>query len=339
MISGDHWRFASLGWARHRHRHRRGLAAGLALACWVALAACQAPQPDTAARPGASALPSSPAAATAPALIAATPQRWTPPALSSELYESSPTFSADGREVYFMRSQRDFTGWRLLYSRCQAGGWSAPRAPSFAAARAGLDADPHLAPDGQRLYFVSARHDPRGEDLDIYQVQRRGQGWGRPQRLPAPVNSPAAELLPRAQADGRLLFGSARAGGLGQGDLYQAEPLAGGGWQVRRLDPPLSSPANEYEADLAADGLSLVAVIDRGERSHLYRFQRQRDGQWRQTGRLPARSEVFQVGPLLSPRGDRLLFAQADGARSGEWFLLDLAPDPDRSWPPACPGR
>ena len=60
------------------------------------------------------------------------------------------------------------------------------------------------------------------------------------------------------------------------------------------------------------------------------------NGKWLALGRVPAREDVFQVGPLLSPKGDRLLFAQADRSGSGELFLADLAPDADRSWPPAC---
>jgi hypothetical protein len=55
---------------------------------------------------------------------------------------------------------------------------------------------------------------------------------------------------------------------------------------------------------------------------------------------VPAREDVFQVGPLLSPRGERLLFAQrADDARSGELFLVDLVPGSTESWPPACGPR
>src|SRR3546814_8072673 len=42
-----------------------------------------------------------------------------------------------------------------------------------------------------------------------------------------------------------------------------------------------------------------------------------------ETGRIEAARDVFQVGPLLSPTGDRLLFAQAAGARSGEMYLID----------------
>ncbi|MGH8025439.1 MAG: hypothetical protein ACREO0_01820 [Pseudoxanthomonas sp.] len=48
------------------------------------------------------------------------------------------------------------------------------------------------------------------------------------------------------------------------------------------------------------------------------------------------RQDVFQVGPLLSPDGKRLLFAQADGERSGELFLVDLEPGADSAWPRAC---
>ncbi|ALN62443.1 WD40-like Beta Propeller Repeat family protein [Lysobacter antibioticus] len=265
-----------------------------------------------------------------------TAMRWTPPAIASDQYESSPTFSPDGRELYFMRSDRQFGNWRILHSRCGRDGWSTPQTPSFAAA-SGADADPFLSADGRRLYFVSTRHDPAGEDLDIYYVERGADGaWGTAQRLPEPVNSKASELLPRATADGRLYFGSSRAGGHGKNDLYLATPQADGGWRAHNLGAPLSTAADEYEADIARDGRSLVAVIDRGGRSHLYRFERGEDG-WRESGRIAARGDVFQVGPLLSPRGDRLLFAQADGERSGELFLIDLVARPDLSWPPRCP--
>ncbi|QQQ03073.1 TolB family protein [Lysobacter enzymogenes] len=274
---------------------------------------------------------------------AAMPQRWAPAGIASDQYESSPTFSPDGRELYFMRSDRDFAQWRILHSRCTDAGWSPPAPPAFAAARPGLDADPFVSADGKRVYFVSARHDPKGEDLDIYYVEREtgdcktDDCWSAPVRLPTPVNSPASELLPRALADGRLLFGSARAGGLGQGDLYLAAPRPGGGWRVRNIGAPVSSAANEYEAEISRDGRELIAVTDRGDRSHLYRY-RLENGRWRARGRIAARADAFQVGPLLSPRGDRLLFAQADGERSGEFFLIDLKPDPDPRWPPHCAG-
>lgn len=269
------------------------------------------------------------------------PQRWTPVAIASDQYEATPAFSPDGRELYFFRADRNFDNYRLLWSRCEHSGWSAPEAVPFAAAPGVLEADPFVSADGQRLYYVSARPGP-GEtpstdaDLDIWFVQRDRAGhWGAPQRLPEPVNSPATELLPRLDDRGRLWFGSDRPGGLGGRDIYVATQAGNGGWQVANAGVPVNSTADEYEASPSADGLHLVVVADRGDRSHLYRFQ-WRGKRWVERGRVAARDDVFQVGPLLSPRGDRVLFAQADGGQSGELFVADLQPGASREWPPAC---
>lgn len=265
------------------------------------------------------------------------PVRWTPSTLSTGLYESSPTFSRDGRELYFFRADKRFGNYRLLQSRCIDGRWSTPAEPAFAAPAGTLEADPALSPDGRRLYYVSARGTQDADDLDIWFVERSAGDapWSEPRRLPAPVNSPSPELLPRPLADGRLLFGSGRAGGHGQGDIHIATPQRDGRWRVDNVGPPVSTAANEYEAELSRDGKVMVVVADRGDRSHLYVYDRRGEG-WVERGRVPARDDVFQVGPLLSPTGDRLSFAQADGARSGEWFVVDLQADADRRWPPAC---
>jgi Tol biopolymer transport system component len=276
------------------------------------------------------------ALATSALVSAAEPRRWTPEAVSSERYESSPTFTPDGREMFFMRADKRFGNYRLMWSRCADGRWSAPVEPPFAAPAGVLEADPFITYDGRRIYYVSSRPVPKGDDLNIWYVDRLpGGSFGEPQRLPEPVNSKAAELLPRVTDDGRIYFGSSRPGGLGQGDIYVATQATQGSWSVANLGAPVSSAANEYEAEVARDGRTLVLVADRGDRSHLYRF-RLEGGQWVEKERIAADMGVFQVGPLLSPSGDRLLFAQADGERSGELFLLDLERNATSDWPPRC---
>lgn len=269
------------------------------------------------------------------------PVRWTPPALSSPDYESSPSFTADGQQLYFMRADPAFSHYAILQSHCRKDGWSAPEPIPFAAVPPAMDADPYVTPDGNRLYFISTRHAPGSEDFDIWYVDRRPDGgWGPAQRLPAPVNSPASELLPRLDTAGNLYFGSARADSDGGGDIYRASPDAGqaGGWRVEALAAPVNTASMEYEADINRDGSTMVVVANREGRSHLYLHRRSGED-WISAGRLPGRMDVFQVGPTLSPAGDRLLFAQADGDLSGELFLLDLAPTADTSWPPRCPAN
>lgn len=263
------------------------------------------------------------------------PRLWTPSALASADYESTPTFTRDGREVYFMRADPVFSTYRIVRSRCRDGAWTPPEPVPFAAPSPADDADPGLTPDGRRLYFISTRHAPGGGDFDIYYVERNAAGWDPPQRLPAPVNSAASELLPRVDAAGRLYFGSSRPGGHGGGDIYVATERDGR-WEVANVGPPVSTAAYEYEAEISRDGRIMIVVADRGDRSHLYRFER--DGEaWVERGRIEARRDVFQVGPLLSPNAQRLLFAQAHGTVSGELFVGDLVPNAREDWPPHCP--
>ena len=238
--------------------------------------------------------------------------------------------------MIFMSADANFTNYRLMSSRCEAGAWSKPAPLPFASPLPVLEGDPFLARDGKGLYYISTRHDPRHEDFDIWFVDRLPDGaWGEPTSLPEPVRSPASELLPRQDAQGHLYFGSARAGGHGQGDIYVGTREASGAWRVINVGPPVNTAAFEYEAEISRDGMTMVVVAHRANRSHLYLY-RSRSGQWLEAGEIEAKQEEFQVGPLLSPAADRLLFAQRDGARSGEFFLLDLVAAPDPTWPPRC---
>lgn len=264
-------------------------------------------------------------------------QIWTPAAVGTDRYESSPTFTPDGREMYFVSADRHFRNYRILRSRCEQGSWSPPEPVPFGLPLPIIEADPHVTRDGTRLYFISSRQAPEREDFDIWYVDKMADGgWGVPQRLPEPVNSSAAELLPRTSSDGTLYFGSDRPGGFGQGDIYAATEQSDGGWKVVNVGLPVNTAANDYEAEISGDGRTLILVSDRGDKSHLYRFAK-RDGGWREVGQIPAANDVFQVGPILSPAGDRLLFAQAVGERSGEIYLIDLDSNPDQSWPPCSP--
>ena len=270
----------------------------------------------------------------------AAPVRWTPPAIASDQYESSPVFTPDGREVYFFRADPGFSNYRLLVSACVDGAWGRPAEPPFAAPLPASESDPFVSADGRELYYISTR-DKTGnsavDDFDIWRVRRQPGGqWGQPARVDG-LNSPGSELLPRKLPDGRMLFGSDRAGGLGAGDIYIATP-SGTGWRIENLGAPVNTAGPEYEADMSPDGKTLIVVADRGDKSHLHRYRRTGD-QWIADGRIDARPDVFQVGPLFSPKGDRLLFSQADGARSGEWFVADLSPATDQRWPPSCEPR
>jgi len=262
------------------------------------------------------------------------PAHWAPVGIASPLFESHAAFDPITGDLLFVRSAKDFTGWRLLQSQCGPSGWTVPQAPPFAAA--GLEADPYFTTDGRWLYFISTRSTGalQSRDLDIWRMQRRPDGgWNPPERLPEPVNSAWAEWFPRPGRDGWLYFGSSRPGGEGKTDIWRARSDRGGKWRVENLGPSINSAENEYEALPSPDGKWLLIEADDGY------FESERRGKvWTPRRRLGPQINAngSEIGALYSPTGRSLLFARdVKGEESGEFFVWRL--DGDEDWPPACP--
>ncbi|HEV2867620.1 MAG TPA: hypothetical protein VGX37_14020 [Allosphingosinicella sp.] len=255
---------------------------------------------------------------------------WRPEGVSSDQFESHPAPDPLTGDLYFVRSAPNFSGWRILVSRCAGGRLMAAEPAPFSGA--GVEADPYFAADGRRVYFISSRADPpakTGDDLDIWMVERGAEGrWGAPARLPAPVNSPAAEWFPRSDGRGGLYFGSGRDGGFGQTDIYHAVPEAGG-WRVENVGGTVSTADDEYEFEPSRDGRFAVLMSE----GALFRLERS-GSSWGPRQPIGTGLAGLHVGPTLSPSGRTLLFAARDGARSGELFRIGEG----ETWPASCGG-
>ena len=128
------------------------------------------------------------------------PTLFAPGVISTGEYESHAAFSPDGGTIYFLKNTADFGHWTIVSSQLRNGSWTAPEVVPFSGRYS--DADPFVTPDGSKLYFISTRPvdgKPK-EDLDIWIVERKGDGWGEPRNLGAPINSPGAEWFPTLSA-------------------------------------------------------------------------------------------------------------------------------------------
>jgi len=102
---------------------------------------------------------------------------------------------------------------------------------------------PSLSADGQTLYFASDRPGGLG-GMDIWKVSKEGDTWGTPMNLGAPINSAAHELFPSITENGALYYSSARAGGLGELDIYKGK-MINGTWTAINVGAPFNSGADD----------------------------------------------------------------------------------------------
>jgi Tol biopolymer transport system component len=258
----------------------------------------------------------------------AAPSLFEPGRISTAEYESHPAFSADGRLLLFVKSTPEFGGWKIYQATRSRTGWSTPALAGFSGQF--LDADPQFSPDGKQLYFISTRTAPDKprKDLDIWVVNRVGNGWGTPERLPVPINSPGAEWFPRLQKDGSLYFGSDRRGGLGATDIYRAVRTPQG-WEVSNLGAPVNSAGDEYELEISPDGKAgiLMAARDAATGGDLYRTSRTKQG-WSEPQRLGSafNGPGLEVGPLITRDGKRLYFSsRRSPERLGDIYVAPLS--------------
>ena len=258
---------------------------------------------------------------------------WGPARVASPQFESHGAFDPRTGDLYFVRSSPAFEGWRILVSRCNPDGWSEPEAPPFAGD--GFEADPYFTPDGKTLYFISSRtfNATKRKDLDIWRVDRRGDGrWGVPTRLPEPVNSAATEWFPRPSPDGWLYFGSSRPGGLGGNDIWRARADSAGHWTLENLGPTVNTAGQEYEPLPSPDGSRIIVMAD----GYFYETRRTASG-WSKRVKLGAELNATgtEIGAVFSPSGRSLLFSRdLKEAGSGEFFVWhDGKPE---AWPPEC---
>ena len=146
------------------------------------------------------------------------------PVVNSKFWETQPSFSADGENLYFVSNRPGGIGESdIWYSSLKAdGSWGAPRNVGPKINTPGKEESVMIHPDGKTLYFSSNGHTGMG-GLDIYVVRKDENGeWGTPVNLGYPINTYGDENSLLVNGSGNLAyFASNRAGGMGGLDLYQ----------------------------------------------------------------------------------------------------------------------
>ena len=139
-------------------------------------------------------------------------------------WESQPSFSSDGRTLYFASNRRGGKGGRdIWYTKIGDNGeWSRPRMVPINTEKD--DQSPFIHPNGTRFYFSSNGLPGMGSsDLYYVDIDQDGQ-WGKPQNMGYPINTAGSEVSLIVSSDGKTAYYSSdMEGGFGKWDLYQFE--------------------------------------------------------------------------------------------------------------------
>ena len=142
--------------------------------------------------------------------------------VNTSKWESQPSFSSDGRTLYFSSNRAGGQGQSdIWYSKLTPEGrWTPPINLGDKINTPGFEESPFIHPDNRTLYFASNGHKGYGEK-DIFYSRKNDQGeWTEPQNLGYPINTWEEEIGLIVDANGtKAYFASGRDGGMGKLDI------------------------------------------------------------------------------------------------------------------------
>ena len=150
------------------------------------------------------------------------------PIINTRNWETQPSFSSDGKTLYFIRGQVTREGIKNpdIYTSTigEDGKFGEPVRLSDNINTPEGEESVFIHPDNQTLYFSSEGHPGMG-GIDIYLSKRQADGsWGKAINLGYPINTFSNENSLLVDASGKLAyFASEREGGFGGLDIYQFE--------------------------------------------------------------------------------------------------------------------
>lgn len=264
------------------------------------------------------------------------PERGGPELFGAGLFSTSAwdffiAFSPDQTRALFGRADDTFERFAIHESRVAGRGrWSPPTRPRFASAWS--DADPHIAPDGLSVYFISNRPlsgagEPRPiHDIFVAKLDDNGE-WGDAARLPAPVNDGTTDRWsPIVTRSGDLYFGADLPGTRGGSDLWVSHLVDGVYQPPVNLGDAINTTAHEVEPWIAPDASYLVFAAlrrDGGAGNYDLFVSRRTGATWSPAAPLRAiNTPASEWNHSVSPDGHWLYFTstRAQAGPLGERF-------------------
>jgi hypothetical protein len=173
---------------------------------------------------------------------------------------------------------------------------------------------PFFSGDGNRLYFDY--YIENSQNLSIWMVERDTGKWGKPQRLPSPINLSTYSGYYSETSDGVAYINSERSGGLGSDDIWCIHPSSN---QAENLGSKVNASGQDSYPCVAPDGSFLIFSSTRSGKigyQDLYISFNKENNEWTSPINMEINgaginlSNRHQAYPSLSPDGRFLFFTR-----------------------------
>ena len=253
------------------------------------------------------------------------PVLFAPGVVSTEFNETSATFTPDRKTVYFTRSDVLFTDNTILESHFKNGKWSEPQVASFSGVW--RDSEPHVSPDGSKLFFVSNRPASGDKPLvmsfdgqthdgaNIWYVEKKSNGWGEPIHIAGAINEFPSVYNPSIARSGTLYFSGVLPDEPTKNQIYRSVPVG----EVYGKPERVSFSDTKWH--------HIDPTIDPDEQFMIFGSNRpgtmgnsfdlficfQKNGKWDEPVNLgeTVNSAALENAPVLAPDGKTLYFTSA----------------------------
>ncbi len=231
-----------------------------------------------------------------------------------------PVFSKDGSEVYWTPMNDSFSG--ILFMSQTDGQWSQPERMSFPF---GVfdPGEPHISPDGNRLYFTARRF--FSGEMILY-ADRVGDGWSKPLWVGDAVNELDLHWQVSVNDDLDLYF-QVRNDDLSDGMIFSSEYVDGVYQTPQMLGSNINTDAWENFPFIAADDSYLIfarTTPDGGD--DLMISFRDAAGDWGEPINMEAiNSPNHDMYPVVTHDGEYIFFLRpGNGGSCPYWVSANI---------------